>query len=605
MPSTSLNSIIMNIVLPNLDQFSQLNDVYIVTNKLPDIDFSKSSSGTKVRGIFENLKSVSKQLRIQAAYFNNEHVGFATLPPATTEIIGNRQETEFIYSELLLKAFLMNEPDALEIKDFVGACRQIYLVDNESALRQLDEFERSYQAKDAIRWYTRPIFLFGMINAALRSFNLMLMLHARFFIRDLHVELQKLYQESSNRAPSTIEVYRGQGMKRSDFDKLILKNTGGLFSLMTFWSTSQKQEPAQLFMEQDPEKVSILFKITLDTGVTNSLYADITRFSWIQDEEEILLCAGSIFRIMSVEPMSNFSDGWVATLNSTNDHDEQLVRLREQKERELDGMTPWYRFIQISKMMGCWDEAMCICDSLLDIVEDIEYKTKALGDIYFHKGEIFDAQGDFDEALNNYRMSVENYLLMQPIDKGRLAYAYSGVGAMLQKQGQYDKSLEHFERALALDLEATVSLNPSIVATRLNNIGFSLLYLGRITETLEHFHEALKIQTDCLPPIHPDLSITYSNIGSTYAALKDWEHAYEYMEKSLQIAKKCYTANQRSLAEAHLYIAFILNGLKRCNEALEHFEQAKTIVPNLLSDDDPQMADYRELYETLLANHQQ
>ena len=128
-----------------------------------------------------------------------------------------------------------------------------------------------------------------------------MILHVRFFIRDLYIQLQCLHNDYRISLPDSITVYRGQGMLRDDFDCQIKNNVGGLLSITTFWSTSRNPNVADMFVELDPLKVAVLFKITLEANTNNTPFADIARLSAIEQKEEILLPMGAIFRISSVK----------------------------------------------------------------------------------------------------------------------------------------------------------------------------------------------------------------------------------------------------------------------------------------------------------------
>ena len=58
--------------------------------------------------------------------------------------------------------------------------------DNPSTLNLIEEFRGNYDPSLAIRWYTRPCFLYSMLNQALRTVDLDIILKMAFFIRDLH-----------------------------------------------------------------------------------------------------------------------------------------------------------------------------------------------------------------------------------------------------------------------------------------------------------------------------------------------------------------------------------------------------------------------------------
>jgi len=63
----------------------------------------------------------------------------------------------------------------------IEEARRLY-TNNQFSLDVIDEFEREYQSKDAIKWYTRDSFVYRSVNLALRSQNPDIIYKYRFFL---------------------------------------------------------------------------------------------------------------------------------------------------------------------------------------------------------------------------------------------------------------------------------------------------------------------------------------------------------------------------------------------------------------------------------------
>ena len=87
-----------------------------------------------------------------------------------------------------------------------------------------------------------------MLNRALRTLEGDTIINMGFFIRDLHQQIQELYQKQvgSLSCGKSFTVYRGQGLLKTDFEKLV-KTKGGLMSFNNFLSTSTKREVSLVF----------------------------------------------------------------------------------------------------------------------------------------------------------------------------------------------------------------------------------------------------------------------------------------------------------------------------------------------------------------------
>ncbi|CAF3912462.1 unnamed protein product, partial [Rotaria sp. Silwood1] len=131
-------------------------------------------------------------------------------------------------------------------------------------------------------------------------------------------------KQHSNSAEKTLVVYRGLGLPNDEFEKL---KKGYLISFSEFLSTSRKRELAEIYVQQGVDDIqSILFEIELDYTIqTSSPFADISEQSQFNLEEEILLSMGSVFRIQSLNRISE--NIWNIRLSQTSDEDQQLKQL--------------------------------------------------------------------------------------------------------------------------------------------------------------------------------------------------------------------------------------------------------------------------------------
>ncbi|CAF1303468.1 unnamed protein product [Rotaria magnacalcarata] len=127
----------------------------------------------------------------------------------------------------------MNDDDAKSIKALEIYCKKQNIPD-----AQINELKHKYHQKSPVWWYTREIFLYGMLNRGLRSLDMEAMFKLGFFIRRLHLQLKQLHQEQSDKFNRSFTVYRGQGLSKEDFQNL-LDSKGGLLSFNNFLSTSK------------------------------------------------------------------------------------------------------------------------------------------------------------------------------------------------------------------------------------------------------------------------------------------------------------------------------------------------------------------------------
>ena len=137
------------------------------------------------------------------------------------------------------------------------------------------------------------------MNQAFRIRNIDLICKFRYFIILLHNQLKKLWIDQQGKQLTTF--YRGQFIGKTDL-KTLQTNVGRLISINTIMSITCDSEVARIFVN-DETREKFIFQINLTNAEKNILYsfADISQFSSISDEKEVLVFTGAVFRIHSVE----------------------------------------------------------------------------------------------------------------------------------------------------------------------------------------------------------------------------------------------------------------------------------------------------------------
>jgi hypothetical protein len=153
---------------------------------------------------------------------------------STTELNG-----QFLHSQLLIDCLIRMKSTSTDKNELVSFCKVQYKR-NKNELKNIQEFERDYSANSALRWYTRPSFLYQVLNKALRTQNIDLLFLFRFFIRDLEQQLEQ-YQCSIH-----IRIYRGQFMSHDEL-KSLQSAIGEFISINSFFSTTIDRDVALFF----------------------------------------------------------------------------------------------------------------------------------------------------------------------------------------------------------------------------------------------------------------------------------------------------------------------------------------------------------------------
>ena len=190
----------------------------------------------------------------------------------------------------------------------------------------------------------------------------------------------------------------------------------------------------------------------------------------------------SVFRIGEIKQMDSNNSLYQVELQLTSDDDPQLRTLTERIREETPGDTGWERLGQL----------------LLKI-------------------------GQFNKAEELYTA-----LLEQTSDEDEKAHYYNQLGYAKNDQGEYEKAIWYYEKALEI-----YHKNPSSNQSDLATVGTynNMVWCTTTWEsTRKHFHftkKHLKSVKKRFPPNHPLLATSYNNIGSVYYSMGESTFFYE------------------------------------------------------------------------------
>jgi hypothetical protein len=218
----------------------------------------------------------------------------------------------------------------------INECMEYFRKDNIQK-KKIKQFKNEYTPDKAIEWYTRDSFLYRLVNKALRSLYMEEIITFRPYIKDLCKQLEQLHRQNQSDKPLT--VFRGYGnMTPRQLDK-IKENIGALISFNGFLSTSTNYEVAVMYAgSRSAYQASVIFQIKTNYNLKNVIFADISKLSNIQDEDEVLFSLCSVFRIDSIE-RDEENQLWRIIMSATDedtlnltDYINQRTELRESLE---------------------------------------------------------------------------------------------------------------------------------------------------------------------------------------------------------------------------------------------------------------------------------
>lgn len=151
-------------------------------------------------------------------------------------------------------------------------------------------------------------------------------------------------------------------------------------------------------------------------------------------------------------------------------------------------------------------------------------------------GEIYQAQGQYEEALSYYQQALEigqKILGKQDIITREL----SNIGTVHTLQKNYEKALEYFEQALKID---RIINKPDDIARELHRIGLVYYYKGKYSEAITQFEESVllkeRLRETAKGEIRRDYLVsqieTYRFLISCYVQKNDISNIFNTVELS-------------------------------------------------------------------------
>ncbi|CAF0861598.1 unnamed protein product [Adineta steineri] len=424
---------------------------------------------TKIKGVHTNIKNICKKLQLAVKQCDQDTiaVSFLTVNEMTSTENLNQLEPTFMYTQLFKEILLDIEYGHKAIQDLVACCREVF-IGNPLELQVINEFEHDYHPKRAIWWYTRECFTYKMLNQALRIMDADIIINMGFFLRDVHQQIQQLHeQQISSYGRKPFLVYRGQGLTKSDFEKL-QKTKGGLMSFNNFLSTSTDDKVSLSFAQNastELGKMGILFIMSIDPCLKSTPFASIKEESYFKGQDEILFSMHTVFRVNAIKQMDNKNELYQVELQLTSDDDQQLRLLTDRIREEVDVCTGWERL-----------------------------------------GKLLLTTGQYNKAEELY-----NVLLEQTSDQGEKAYYYVCLGYVKDHQGDYEKAIWYYEQGLEIQQKTLPSNHPHLAASY-NNIGVLYYSMKDYSKALSYYERALDIMQRALPPTHPHIKIVKESI---------------------------------------------------------------------------------------------
>ncbi|CAF0950346.1 unnamed protein product [Adineta steineri] len=531
-------------IVPHVHDMSQVDTIFIFCNN-PESHEQWTKQWPKIKGIFTEITSICGALKPAAHQCEQNAISISFV--ASNKKL-DQLDPSFMYTQILKEILLTIDFEAEHIKEFITYCRKAF-VENEYDLQNIEKLERDYHDQTSIWWYTYQYFLYSMLNQALRSMDVDIIVRMGFFIKDLHRDIQRLHSEQfdDQQSGTTFTLYRGQGLSKKDFIEMT-KTKGGLLSFNNFLSTSRNRDVSLCFAPQagtSPDLVGILFVMLINPTHSTTPFASVSGVSYFHTEDEVLFSMHTIFRIGDIKPMGGNNRLYQVNLTLTNDNDQDLRTLTDCIRQEtFPDSTGWHRIGLLLIKMGQFIKAQEVFEILLHQTTNESDKAP----IYYQLGWVKDNQGEYQEALLSHEKALIIRQQLLPSNHPDLGDSYNRIGNVYNSMRDYPKALSYYEKALVIRQQSLPSNHPEL-GSSYYNIGNVYDSMGDYPKALSYYEKALAIRQQSLPSDHPDLASSYNNIGVVYENMHNYSKAHSSYERAVQIGQQSLPSNHPTLQE--------------------------------------------------------
>ncbi|CAF3848626.1 unnamed protein product, partial [Rotaria sp. Silwood1] len=280
----------------------------------------------KVSGVFvERAKFIAQISKDQIDRTKVEDGASVSVITAGSQSLQARNAI-FMWFQLFIEVLLRMHHKSNDRKELLDICKKSYK-GNQQEMKIIDEFEKNYKAENAIWWYTKESCFYRMMNKALRVQDFDMLFAFRFLITDIAKQIKSEYEKfvrtCDNR--NIIRVYRGQIIENDELE-LMKKSIGEFVSMNSFVSASRDRSTALDFARLTPKTdgvKQIIFEIEIDPRSQTKAFADVTKITYFQKEDEVLIMLGALFRIEKINEDKK-EQIWIAHVSLATEDDYHL-----------------------------------------------------------------------------------------------------------------------------------------------------------------------------------------------------------------------------------------------------------------------------------------
>jgi tetratricopeptide (TPR) repeat protein len=485
------------------------------------------------------------------------------------------------------------------------ACQQMldeyrsYYSGNQVQIAEIDEFERDYNATNAIRWYTKSCFLFRLLNKALRTENIEILFTFRYFIIDLCANLEAIRGNEN-----ITRVYRGGQISKNEIENYSI---GIRVAVNGFLSTSRDLSVALRFIglesiiqrsssqSRDDQIQFVLFEINIDKDSSSDvLWADISNQSAFPDEKEVLFDLGTIFEIVEINYDYEHYFWRIQMRPSTG-----IIYLKREYEdyicQRIKETNATVLFGILLTDMGEYEQATKYFQRLLRQMPD-DHEDRP--NVYYSVARIYRCTDQYEKALEYFLRAEQLQRDRLPESNFALARTLTGIGSVYYELNDYQQELQYYQQSMDL-YQQILPENHIEIAQTFNRLGFAYANQQDYAKALDHLLKSLIIYNETVPYDHPGVSLLLYNMGVVYHALGYMDQSIDYYQKALKMCETILPNNHLRIAQSCYQMSVFYKEQHQYDLALQFAERTLSIYEKKLSEGHKLIRQVQDIIESL------
>src|SRR5436305_1317660 len=191
-------------------------------------------------------------------------------------------------------------------------------------------------------------------------------------------------------------------------------------------------------------------------------------------------------------------------------------------------------------------------------------------------GAFFDSNGQYTEAIEQYRRSLKIREKAFGVDHINTTEAERNLGITYHSQGKYDEAIKQYERALKI-YEKAFGVDHINTTDKINHVGVTYDCQGKYDEAIEQYERSLKINEKAFGVDYLDTADALNHLGITYDSQGKYDEAIEQYERALKIYEKAFGVDHINTADTINNLGMTYDNQGKYDEAIEQYGRALKI----------------------------